>query len=182
MVTASNDGSPSDDRSRSSNRDQSEVSTGVLSAVMEDYIKAVYAIENDSGRAEPSSGDRTAYPGRSGSRSGPRRGVRPVTARTGTLTDSSVFRRDAGNHLLRHRECSFDKLAEVGSRIINQHSASRSFTTCGFHQGHRDRSRYSRKPHGKDDPDVSGRRQVSSRSRYVRHAVLLLISGAEAAD
>jgi DtxR family Mn-dependent transcriptional regulator len=47
MVTASDGDSPGDGPTRSDEGEQSDVSTGMLSAVMEDYIKAVYAIESD---------------------------------------------------------------------------------------------------------------------------------------
>lgn len=48
MVATGDGDSPSDGRTRSDKGRQSDVSAGMLSAVMEDYIEAIYAIESDS--------------------------------------------------------------------------------------------------------------------------------------
>ncbi len=48
MVATSDGDSPDDGRTRSDKGGQSNVPKGMLSAVMEDYIKTIYAIESDS--------------------------------------------------------------------------------------------------------------------------------------
>jgi DtxR family Mn-dependent transcriptional regulator len=48
MVTANDGDSPDNGRTQSEKKFQPNVSTGMLSAVMEDYIKTIYAIESDS--------------------------------------------------------------------------------------------------------------------------------------
>jgi len=48
MVATSDGDSPDDGRTRSDKRGQLNVPKGMLSAVMEDYIKTIYAIESDS--------------------------------------------------------------------------------------------------------------------------------------